>query len=145
SKERAAAEQPEEIRKATEALVNDVGMHKESAEFLARRDPGLVLAVVACYLIRRADPKKRPIDNPIGFVRTFLNRPLVYGFSRDESGVWRLPPEFEAVAAAKLAADEDEKKRVARARQWRQEREEAAANAKEIAKIIQAKRREGTQ
>jgi hypothetical protein len=119
----AAAEQ--EIRKATESLVNDVGMHKESAEFLARRDAPLVLAVVAYFQIRRADAKKRPINNPIGFVRTLLKHPLENGFSRDEDGVWRPPPEFAAAEATKRAAEEKAEQRVAHARQCQREREEA--------------------
>jgi DNA-binding transcriptional ArsR family regulator len=114
----AAAEQSEEIRKATEALVNDIGMHRERAEFFARRDPGLALVGLA-FLRWRIDQGYTP-KSKIGLLCCWLKYPDSAGFVNVD-GVWRPPPEFEAVAAVKRAADDAAEHRAAKDRQSRDE------------------------
>jgi hypothetical protein len=136
----AVSDGPEKIQEAAEALVS-VRMSREQAEHFARRDAGLALAVVTYFMLRRADPGRKPIHSPVAFVRHCLDHPAKDGFSRDEAGAWHPPREYDAARAPARDPEKD----LERAAKWRQiqhERKKAEDNQPEIAAILEA-RKEG--
>ncbi len=104
------------------------GLSEQLARRYADADPRLAIVVVTFAIERQRDPTRKPIRNPVGFLRALIEFPERHGFQRLPTGDW-LPPDDAPKRREKLLTNATDR----RVALWRQaspqERAEAARRA----------------